>query len=71
LGYSPAVSNFSLNEWKEKLTIESRIELESSTKRLLTSSISLLTRSNDPVIVPLSSWNIESENVLDGIARPD
>jgi hypothetical protein len=60
-----------LNEWKEKLTIESRIELESSTKRLLTSSISLLTRSNDPVIVPLSNWNIESENVLDGITRPD
>jgi hypothetical protein len=60
-----------LNEWKEKLTVESRIELESSTKRLLTSSISLLTRSNDPVIVPLSIWNIESENVLDGIARPD
>jgi hypothetical protein len=60
-----------LNQWKEKLTIESRIELETSTKRLLTSSISLLTRSNDPVIVPLSSWNIESENVLDGITRPD
>jgi hypothetical protein len=60
-----------LNQWKEKLTIESRIELETSTKRLLTSSISLLTRSNDPVIVPLSIWNIESENVLDGIARPD
>jgi len=71
LGYSFAVSNFSLNEWKENLTVESRIELESSTKRLLTSSISLLTRSNDPVVIPLPSWNIESENVLDSIARPD
>jgi hypothetical protein len=71
LGYSFVVNNFSLNEWKEKLTVESRIELESSTKRLLTGSISLLARSNDPVVVPFSSRNIESENVLDGIARPD